>query len=239
MVYHILNGDALAQRFPTDLKGELIVFRECLVSGPNTSSSHADLYKLRKTYLHKLTGGPVDYDGAVVTEFDKILDLTAHSEINLWFEYDLFCQVNLWYILYLLSLNDRPLQVRLVLPDDRSPYGFHQYSNEELKTLYNNYYHIKITSEIGQIWEAYVNRDAEQIRHASQPLTDINPALSEAIELQQERIQLDDDPIVMKLKVIVNELNSDDFGNIFRQFQKRHPYYGLGDLQVKSYVDRL
>ena len=67
MVYHILNGDALAQRFPTDLKGELIVFRECLVSGPNTSSSHADLYKLRKTYLHKLTGDPVDYDGAVVT----------------------------------------------------------------------------------------------------------------------------------------------------------------------------
>ena len=31
--YHILNGDALKELFPEDIKGTLIIARECLIEG--------------------------------------------------------------------------------------------------------------------------------------------------------------------------------------------------------------
>lgn len=45
---HILNGDALNECFPNDLKGERIIARACLVDGPVKAAS------LRCRYMEKL-----------------------------------------------------------------------------------------------------------------------------------------------------------------------------------------
>ena len=47
-----------------------------------------------------------DYFAKVKDEFDKLNDLKANDEINLWFGNEAFCQVNLWLILWLFGKTD-------------------------------------------------------------------------------------------------------------------------------------
>jgi len=91
-----------------------------MVTGPVDGSSLAELYDNRKSHLEEFTGSTVDYEGAAIEEFNQIINLPNGAEVNLWFEYDLFCQVNLWFVLNLLSIKDRQMQMHLVLPDERS-----------------------------------------------------------------------------------------------------------------------
>ena len=39
----------------------------------------------------------------LVSEFEKIQNIEEGVDINLWFEDDLFCQVNFWFVISLLS----------------------------------------------------------------------------------------------------------------------------------------
>jgi len=210
-----------------------------MVTGSVDGSSLQELYDNRKSHLEEFTGSTVDYEGAAIKEFNQIINLPAGAEVNLWFEYDLFCQANLWFILNLLSIKDRQRHVHLVLPDERSPYGYHQYSNNELVELFNQRRELPSSAGLDQIWQAYVDRNAEQLIAFQAPLSIIDPLLGQAITLQIERIRADEDPIHTKVRAIITDLDTTEFGEIFREFQKRHLYYGLGDLQVKWFVDKI
>lgn len=229
----------MANRFPADIVGEQIICRECMCTGPVDASSLPALYQQRKSYIEELTGSTVDYETAGVQEFEQIINIPEDSEVNLWFEYDLFCQVNLWFVLYLLSITAKRKTIKLVLPDDRSPYGYHRYNDNDLKELFNKRHTINADQQIGAIWTAYTLRDPIMMRETGKLLTESNPKLSEAIYLQIERLEPEEDPILTKLRAIVTELNTEDFGSIFRLFQERHLYYGLGDLQMMNLLNRL
>ncbi len=210
-----------------------------MVTGPVDGSSLAELYDNRKSHLEEFTGSTVDYEGAAIEEFNQIINLPNGAEVNLWFEYDLFCQVNLWFVLNLLSIKDRQMQMHLVLPDERSPYGYHQYSNVKLVELFNQRRALPSSAGLDQLWQAYVDRNATQIAAFQAPLSTIDPLLGQAIALQIERIEAEEDPILTKLRAIITDLGTTQFGAIFKEFQERHLYYGLGDLQVKWFVDRI
>ena len=97
-VIHILNGDALREQFPASVEGELIVARECLVVGDVSGNDLKDFYENRAKDLLKSYGTPIsEYFSKVVPEYEKIRKLRVNSTVNLWFEDDLFCQVNLWF----------------------------------------------------------------------------------------------------------------------------------------------
>ena len=52
MIYHILNGDALIDRFSaTGLKGKMVVARECLIEGDLTGDKPEEFYQTRANYL--------------------------------------------------------------------------------------------------------------------------------------------------------------------------------------------
>jgi hypothetical protein len=45
MDYHILNGDALKGQFPSEIPGQLIVARECLVDGDVSGESLSEFFR--------------------------------------------------------------------------------------------------------------------------------------------------------------------------------------------------
>src|SRR5215203_5931157 len=101
MIYHILNGDSLAYSFPeTKISGEIIVVREALIEGDLSGDNLHDFWQSRATYMG-LTEG--EYHNNVVKEFETIMNAPDDSEFNLWFEYDLFCQVNMWFVLSIIN----------------------------------------------------------------------------------------------------------------------------------------
>ena len=105
--YHILNGDALKEQFPKDLEGEIIVARECLVEGELKANGLDEFFKIRASFISRSfeNNSIQDYYQRTASEFQKILDIKDNAEINLWFEDDLFCQVNFWFIVHLIYTN--------------------------------------------------------------------------------------------------------------------------------------
>jgi len=121
--YHILNGDALLERFPTELSGEQIVMRECLVDGPIEGETPAEFYKNRAEFIDTFEGfKAADYYNGSVSEIEKMLALPEDAIIYLWFEDDLFCQVNFWFILHILKDKTNPMY--LVRSKKHARYGF-------------------------------------------------------------------------------------------------------------------
>ena len=81
MIYHVLNGDALTDRFiASGIEGETAVVRECLVEGDLHGDSLPDFWKTRANYLATAVhAGEADYFRKVVSEFDKLLSAPDNS----------------------------------------------------------------------------------------------------------------------------------------------------------------
>jgi hypothetical protein len=113
MKVHILNGDCLQSTLQAE---NAIIMREMLIEGPLKADSFEAFYRQRADYLAKTYGIPTEeYDKKTVTEFKKIKQIPDHSEVNLWFDYDLFCFVNLLFVIQLLGQN-KTLKLFLVRP---------------------------------------------------------------------------------------------------------------------------
>lgn len=106
MVFNILNGDSLAYSFPdAKIEGEIIVVREALIDGDLSGDYLDEFWQSRAKYMGITQ---TEYNNSVVKEFEKIISAPDKSEFNLWFEYDLFCQVNMWFVISIIY----SLQVR-------------------------------------------------------------------------------------------------------------------------------
>jgi hypothetical protein len=55
------------------------------------------------------------YEEKTIKEIEKITSIPDNAEVCLWFENDLFCQVNMWFVLSLLAENTM-LQIFRVFP---------------------------------------------------------------------------------------------------------------------------
>ena len=99
-LYHILNGDCLAEQLAEAMLNENhIVFRECLIEGPFLGDTLLDFWENRAKFFserYKVTNA--EFWARTVSEFEKISEIPAGSEVCLWFENDLFCQANLWFL---------------------------------------------------------------------------------------------------------------------------------------------
>lgn len=239
---HVLNGDALLSQLQGWLSGDLIVARECLVDGPVDAPLLDDFFHQRARFLSKSYGGTeISYWESVVPEFTKLKQLDPGCVLNLWFEEDLFCQVNLWFVAHLIK--PRVEQVYLVRPEASLRYGFGGLDKEALKNAYQN--RILLSAEnleaFSGLWEAYIRADATQLKAQIPFVEHVFPRIGEAIEAQIARssgFSNENSPEAL-LKAIRDELSTDQFGPAFKAFSDRAPIYGFGDLQVKRLWDAL
>src|SRR4051794_19671008 len=104
MIYHVLQGDAQVAEFKKAcIEGEPIVFREALISGPVDADDLDTFWNERAQYILADYGeDEIEYKDKVVGEIVQLLDAADDDEVNLWFEYELFCSVNMWFCLWLL-----------------------------------------------------------------------------------------------------------------------------------------
>lgn len=99
---HVLNGESTAQTLAQSrLAGEHLVWKEALIWGPTPAKvDSSDWCRLRAEFL----AGSNEMDAQRCFEdFMKqeaaLGTLAKHDEVVLWFEFDLFCQLNLIYVL--------------------------------------------------------------------------------------------------------------------------------------------
>ncbi|MBO6523767.1 MAG: hypothetical protein JJ971_08085 [Balneolaceae bacterium] len=235
---HILNGDALKAQFPEDISGEQIVLRECFVDGPVREESLNELYKVRAVFLGISND---EYTHKVVSEFKKIEQIPNNAEINLWFEDDLFCQVNFWFTVHLLQEFKKTNSVFLVRPEVHTRYGFAAYDKAGLEKLYKSRHLLEELDSFQKLWIAYQKDYVKKLVEVSEQLYPKYPFLQEAVKAQLDRRPTETSEGRPKrvLREIMGEFDTTNFGPVFREFCQRESIYGFGDLQVKRLFDEI
>lgn len=235
MQIHVLPGDALTESFEkTAIDGTIIVCRECLIEGDVKAARLEDFWRLRASFIEKSYGAEKeDYFQRVASEFEKLQNLaTEKAEINLWFEYELFCQVNLWFCLYLLRESEAKIfRVAPVVRDESEIWkGFGNLSTEDLESCFADRIEFSESERrLGaDLWKAYQAGDFEMLEKLSATESACFPYLKEVCRAEIEKSA---QPRKVLEEIIAE--GKTDFTEIFPAFSSQAGVYGFGDAQVK------
>lgn len=241
MKIHVLAGDALAGDFKNcAIEGEVIVCRECLVEGDVKAESLEDFWQIRAGFIADSYGGSKeDYFSGVKDEFEKLKNLAASgAEINLWFEYELFCQVNLWFCLYLLRESEaKVFRVAPVVREESEIWkGFGSLESEDLERCFAG--RTRFTEKdilLGaNLWKAYQTADHEALERLSETKSECFPYLKEVCRAEIEKTSRP-----RKVLQGIIETGKTDFAEIFPEFSAQAGVYGFGDSQVQRILDKI
>lgn len=246
MIYNILNGDSLAYSFPdAKIEGDIIVIREGLIDGNLSGDKLHDFWHSRSKYMGIQEA---EYHNNVVKEFEKIMNAPDNSEFNLWFEYDLFCQVNMWFIISIinsLSINKKVYAVYTSHLDKTSKQfwnGFGQANSSELTICFADRTPLKNTDlQLGQdLWTAYKSGNLDELIHLAKNQSIAFPYLQEVVKAHVDRFPKDGTkgrPEKIIEDIIQN--GSTEFKEVFKEFWNRESIYGFGDTQLKDLYDKV
>ena len=233
--YHILNGDALAERFPSHISGECFIVRECLIDFPCGKWTYKHFFEQRAAYLSEMYAeiSIENYAEIVVPEFEKMAAIPPDVHLNLWFEEDVFCQVNLWFVVYFLLKKGKKNPMFLIRPNDSLRYGFGGLGEEELGGIYKKKIRITQPRLLADLWEYSAMNDSKNLRQTAEKLYSTFPFMETTVAARLNYPQ----GAISTLKDILKTLPSDDFNAIFKAFSAQAAIYGLGDLQVKRLMN--
>jgi len=235
MIYHVLPGDAQVNEFKeTGLKGEMLVCREALIDGDLNGATLDEFFNNRAAFVNKTQHeDPSLYNANVASQFRPLRDLIDSDEVNLWFEYELFCAANLWFCLSLMEGSGaaiyRVSPAHLSYEDRWN--GFGNTNAEILRDCFEHRLRLTVDDiKLGaDLWRAFQSRDADSLLRLSSTPLEAFPYLD---EVGRAAAQIDSRPAE-----IVAEIQSEgisNFNEIFAEFRRRAGVFGFGDLQVKN-----
>jgi hypothetical protein len=244
-IYHVLNGDCLAEQLgQTAINQDFIICRECLIDGDVKANNLNDFWKIRAEFIvDSYEATTEDYFEKTVKEFEKLSNLPENLEICLWFENDLFCQVNMWFVLSIL-LKQANLKVFRVFPISGNGdiwKGFGNATSAKLEKAYSSKVQFEQNDlDLGvHLWEAYQKNDFEQLKELSKTHSNCFEYLEEVCQAHLDRFPSNN--TLGKPEQLIKELILDkpiEFQEVFQEFSERAGIYGFGDLQVKSIYER-
>ena len=249
MVYHVLNGDCLLENIASiNLDGEVIIARECLIDGELHGNTLTDFWETRAKYIESVYGEKREnYFNRVAGEFEKLLTISDNSEVNLWFEHDLFCQTNLWFVISLLYPKADKLTFYIVYPciDKQNDLwkGFGYSDKKSLQAAYAEKYKlgIKDIELANSLWIAYKKNDLKEIEELSLTESSGFHYLQQVCKTHMERFSVcgQKGRPEKAIEEIIKDKSTTDFNEVFVAFSEREGVYGFGDAQVKILFDRI
>lgn len=142
---HITNGDSFTSRLQSlNLKGDIITWREMLCEGKTLCSVGSEsFWKTRFEFLNKnYKISKSWFVEKTLKEYRSLCNHKQQDHIVLWFEYDLFCQINMLAVLSWLKTHRRHAEISLVCSgkEDESDklYALNELNDEKLLDLYKN-----------------------------------------------------------------------------------------------------
>lgn len=240
MIYHVLPGDAQVAEFNrSGIEGRAIVCREALIAGPVDAASLDEFWEERARFILAEYGeDEILYHEKVADELNLLTELAPEDEVDLWFEYELFCSVNMWFCLSLLR--DTGATVYRVEPiglDECDRWdGFAKMDAGDLKACFA--LRTKFTAEEiergASLWDAYRRDKHTELRELARGTSPCFPHLSEVVAAAIEK-----DIRPLETVKAIRAGGETDFDKIFVEFKKRDGVYGYGDLQVQRLIDQL
>ncbi|WP_422104401.1 DUF1835 domain-containing protein [Winogradskyella sp.] len=165
-ILHITNGNALtAYLRELDFEDDILTWQEMLCEGPTIPAIASDeFFKIRSQFLKDHYDIEVDTE-ELKNELSKLDDVEKYSEIHLWFEYDLFCHINLLGVINLLHQKeiDKPLYLICSgrVEGEKNLKGLGELTPEQLTDHYNK--RVFLTNKDKELaitlWRTYCGKD--------------------------------------------------------------------------------
>jgi len=242
---HVLNGDVTATVFAAaGLPGEVLVWRDILVEGPLTAEwTEPTALAARATFLaDRLAIDPELYLRVVREQEEGLAGALRHDEVVLWFEQDLFCAVNLWYLLAWFSRWPAAARLVLVYPPTDAVKGLGRLEPGQLTALFTGRRLVTpLALALGRrAWEAYTDADPRGAAALADQDHEALPFVRQAFQHHCERFP----SVATGLNEIETatletlERGTKTFGELFRSVtaDPRTRQHGMGDVQLAAYV---
>lgn len=163
---HITNGTALTNYLnELNVKGEILTWQGMLCEGPTIENVNSEEFlNVRAGFFSSLYDVDLDIEG-IINELDVLNYPENYTEINLWFEYDLFCHINMLAVIKLLQQKQINLPIYLIcsgrVEGSSNLKGLGELSSKQLINHYKN--KVKLTLEDLQLavtlWGIYCGKD--------------------------------------------------------------------------------
>jgi hypothetical protein len=248
---HIHNGDSAAETAKKSaIPGTHLAWREALVCGPAPGGlSATEFRRVRARHLADAYGvEPEKCENELRGQEEALARFSDHEEVVLWFECDLFCEIQLIYLLDWFA--ERELgQTKLSLicigefPGIEVFHGLGQLNEAQLASLFPQ--RQCVTAEQLQLgsraWAAYSSSNPIEIESLLESDLAPLPFLKSALVKHLQRFPSTDNGLG-RVGNVGLELIAKGFGNfrsLFPAFMRREPEYGFGDAQLYLELRRL
>ncbi len=245
---HILNGDSLTPRLAEiGIKDDQLVWREMLCEGKTAYDLKSDAFKeARIDYLKQFIDAEVTYEESFLNPL-LTTNFAKYTSVVLWFEYDLFCHVNLLAALSHIKQLKIPGDIYLVcsgwIENDPNLKGLGELSDEQLKMHYQQKIKLLPTDiEFADtLWNLYCSDNHIDFKKHVTTASSF-PYLSNCINAHLKRFpNISSGLNVLEshiLKIIHKEeiKSTRQLTGYILQYQG---YYGFGDLQITRIIEKL
>jgi len=247
-ILHITNGNNLtAYLKELGFKGDFLTWQEMLCEGPTeTNIDTPSFVKKRKDFLNEFYDIEFNED-EYISEIRKLDHLDGFSEIILWFEYDLFCHINLIAVISLLQQKHIKLPFYLVcsgrVAGENNLKGLTELSTEQLFLHYDK--RAKLTLEdidfAVSAWEAYCGKDHNLLKYYITKKSSFK-YLSNCLKAHLERfpnLKSGLDIIEENILTIVRDNIIKSKNHLLGYAMNYQGYYGYSDMQLLRIIDKL
>ena len=245
---HITNGNNLTVYLKElQYTGGFLTWQEMLCEGPTTERIETEeFYNLRKAFLSDFYDVEINKD-ELIKELDILNHTDQFQQIVLWFEYDLFCHINLIAIISLLKQRKVQLPLYLVcsgrVKGEQDLKGLAELKPDQLHLHYKN--KIRLSEEdidlMCSLWRIYCGTDHNLLK----PFIVQNSSFPYLTSCLKAHLQRFPDSVtgLSTLELHTLHLISDQ-----KIKSKRHllgyvlnfqGYYGFNDLQISKMIDTL
>ncbi|ALJ04271.1 hypothetical protein APS56_03555 [Pseudalgibacter alginicilyticus] len=168
---HITNGDHLTNiLLDLGLTDDIITWQEILCEGPTTYHVGSEEFlKMRSDFLKKFYD--IDFNTKEFNkEISKLNQPESYTEIVLWFEYDLFCHINMLAVVNMIKQKGITLPIHLVcsgrVEGEKNLKALSELSSKQLMFHYKNKTLLqeKDIQECKDIWQIYCGKDHNLIK---------------------------------------------------------------------------
>ena len=245
---HITNGNILTDYLrELGFKNDILTWQEMLCEGPTIPKIDSEeFFEIRADFLKSYYDIEVDTN-ELKEELSKLDDVEKYDEINLWFEYDLFCHINLIGVLNLLHQKEIEKPLYLIcsgrVEGEKSLKGLGELNPNQIEQHYKGKVLLSQDDKDLAIalWRTYCGKDhnilkpyivtKSNFRYMSNCLK----AHLKRYPHQKSGLSVLEDNILRLIRD--NQINSEH--HLMGYCLNYQGFYGYGDLQMKRLIDKL
>lgn len=251
-ILHITNGDITTNYLKKlHFKGNFITWREMLCEGKTSSdigseSFWKDRFEFLKLNYNVSKKKFIDF---TLKEYRNLCKEKEQDEIVLWFEHNLFCQINMLAVISWLKRYRKGYQISLVcsgkVKGSTKMHSLNQLNEEEINTHFKDRINLKQDDieYADYIWQLYCSDSPLRLEtvYKFNPMSPFQ-YLAAAIEAHLQRFPSIENGLSITENNILKTANSQKLNNkkeLISKLINNEENYGFGDIQYEHHINKL